>query len=544
MSEPSAKGNGTARPAALDRLAASTTPAEFRPALDAAVALLPTAPHRALFRLLLDTIVARHHGRRDDPSSWLNFIATGSPTKAGKTLMAAGACRVFGFDFTSTRRIVADQTEKSLWGRHYSQGRGAMGFRPARVLSRPLLILDEWNKGATHVRRAVLRLLQGEAEVAGDDDEVVPVAPTIILLSNGNADLVPSEYLRRSVVLDMSALVGQLSDVPRIARPFLTALPRIDLDALDVPCGPLPEAITDEMFDALRAGLSETGYGFADEWALAHSVPGRAALTGLDRHDAALAVVGDYLDVAATVGETATAPGPLEPAPDAAARRLAVAEQEAHEREERRHARNEESTLRGVIGEAVDQLRQLRPDAASFAPADRAEAARVAAQLGAVIDMVSAADSIEELREVVEDHQAVIGAARELVRGLPAGDVIDVEAEPEELYRCGGCGGTFGIADLDWEGDVRAWCPQCGGDDLVEVDEEMQAPPAPRALPGGPSWERIGAQVGRVVLAGGLSPLLPDKGSCSMCRMGVWRCNLDGCPQPPQPVSRLTVRTP
>jgi hypothetical protein len=48
----------------------------------------------------------------------------------------------------------------------------------------------------------------------------------------------------------------------------------------------------------------------------------------------------------------------------------------------------------------------------------RAEAARVAGQLNSVITMAADAGSLDELREVIEDHQAVIGAAEQFPRDL------------------------------------------------------------------------------------------------------------------------------
>jgi hypothetical protein len=409
------------------------------------------------------------------------------------------------------------------------------------VLARPLLVLDEVDKAPRDVQRSCLKLLQGEARVPGEEGEVVEVAPTVLVLANSGADLVPPEYRRRSIVLNVAPLCGQLAELYRVARQFLDALPIIDLDALDVVREPLPDSIANELAAALRAGLSEAGWRMADERALAHLVAGRAALTGLDLRSASLAVVADYLDVAATVDEVAGAPGPVEPAPDAAARRQAVAEQAAREREERRRVRAEDVELAGVIGEVVDTLRLLRPDLASVAPYRRAEAARVAGQLTSVITMASEAGSLDELREVIEDQQVVIGAAQEGGRALPSGDVIAVGSRPRDRNRCLECGGTFDIDELDYDietGDHS--CPECGGVENFDLVEDVDKPalPAPRALPTGPTWVEMARRgIGVGVVAS--RTRIP----CSMCHTGTAACGLVGCPMPTSRAagSRLTA---
>lgn len=64
--------------------------------LDQALAPLP-APHRALTRLLVCTVIARRHLRQARPSGWLAGIAAG-PTGTGKTLIGSVVCQVTGTD--------------------------------------------------------------------------------------------------------------------------------------------------------------------------------------------------------------------------------------------------------------------------------------------------------------------------------------------------------------------------------------------------------------------------------------------------------------
>jgi MoxR-like ATPase len=501
----------------------------FRAAVDDGIEMLPTPAHRAFFRLLLDAIAGRHHRRNEEPSGWPSFIAVG-PTKSGKSLLAAGACRVFAIDAATTIRSAPAETERSLWGRRHQLPGGAWALRPSPVLARPLLVLDEVDKAPRDVQRSSLKLLQGEARVPGEEDELVEVAPTVLILANGGVDIVPPEYHRRSIVLDVAPLGKQVTELYRVAQRFLETLPVIDLDSLEVVQEPLPDGITNELAAALRAGLSEEGWRMADERALAHLVAGRAALTGLDLRAAALAVVADYLDVAATVNEVASAPGPMEPAPDAAARRQAASEQAAREREERRRARAEDVELAGVIGQVVDKLRLLRPNPASIATHRRVEAARVASQLDTVIAMASEATSLDELHEVIEDQEAVISAAQALGSALSVGQLIEVAPEAAR-WHCLECGGSFDVDELDYlESSDTHRCPVCGCVDDFELldDEEVDAPalPATRALPPGPTWVDMLRGIG-VGLAATRTAV-----PCSMCHTGTASCILDGCPMP------------
>jgi hypothetical protein len=504
----------------------------FRPALDAALELLPTKAHRAFASLLFDGVAARHHCRDAEPSAWPSFIAAG-PTKSGKSLVASGACRVFGLDATTVVRAVPAETPRSLFGRRQQLPGGAWGHRASAVLAAPLLVLDEFDKAPRDVQRSCLKLLQGEVRVPGEEGELVEVAPTVVVLANGAVNVMPPEYRRRAILIDTAPLIDQVMDLYRVAREFLDTLPVVDLDALDVTRAPLPDAIANELVAALRAGLSEAGWRMADERALAHLVTGRAALSGLDLRAAALAVTADYLDCAETIGELAGAPGPVDPAPDAAARRHAAAEQAAHDREERRRARAEEVALAGAIGEAVDKLRSLRPGTENVAPYRHAEAARIGSQLNAVIAMASAAGSLEELREVIEDHQALISAAQAMVATPPGSDVIDVRAAPTERFGCIECGGCFDIGELDYvESTDTHHCPVCEGLELVEDEDETLALPATRVLAVGSN--RVadllrGISVGAAVTR---TPIL-----CPKCHTGTAACNLIGCPMPVTPAA-------
>lgn len=395
-------------------------------ALAQAVGHLPTAAHRATFRLLVDAVVARHHLRQRHPSGWPSFVV-GGPPKSAKTLLAVGACRAFGLDPAVAIRLAPRETEASLWGRRAQGPGGRWSLAASDVLAYPFLAVDELDKVAAPVVRSAYRLLQGDALVAGEGGQLVEVRPTALVIGNAApAELVHEAYLRRSVVLDTSPLAGELGQVHLAARAFLAALPLLNLDALAPPAGDLPEVVADELAGALRAGLSKAGWRAVDERALALLALGRAATrfdTGLgggtphtlsgDLRAAAQAVAADYLDCAATVGEVAAPPGADLALPDAPARREAARASAEQEARRRAAARQDERDLAARVAAVIDELEGAQPDPDLMLPGnDRRQAVMVAAALDAMAGQVRAAASLGELDELLGEAGELVSQGR------------------------------------------------------------------------------------------------------------------------------------
>lgn len=408
----------------------TTAPAS---ALDQAVEHLPTAAHRAAFRLLLDAVTARHHLRGKVRSGWPSFVVCG-PSKSAKTLLAIGACRAFGLDTARVVRSLPAETERSLWGRRSQETGGGWRFTASAALGWPLLVLDEADKAPAAVQRATLKLLQGEVLVPAEDDDLVEVCPTLVVTANGGPELIPEEYRRRSVVLDTSPLVDQLGEVHIAARRFLGTLPRLDLASLVPPAAELPEGLADELVAQLRAGLSEDGWRMADERGLALLVLGRAGRTGADMHAALADVIGDYLDAASTVGETAAPPSQALTVPDAGARRDAAARHVEHERDRARAEREAQRELAARVAAVVDELERSRPAPDLVGTASRSAAVMVGATLDAMAGQVAAVSSLAELEELLPEAGELVARGRTLCsweRRVPvdvdeAGDVDEV----------------------------------------------------------------------------------------------------------------------
>jgi hypothetical protein len=268
--------------------------------LDQAVARL-APPLRALVRLLVSAACARHHLCGARTSGWLSGIAVG-PTQTGKTLAGLIVAKAPGLDPETAKRLTSTETEKSLWGRREQQAKDAWVIRPAPVLGWPFVIVDELDKAPAPVRRATLRLLQGETRVPGEPGQVVESTCTALVTSNTDAAVVPPEYRRRSVVVDTAGAPVIAYD---LAADVLAAVPRLSYQHLRPPAGALPAGLITEMQDVLKEHLSMEGWQLADVRALESAALGRAALTGAGLDDAVADTIGDYLTCAATTGHLA-----------------------------------------------------------------------------------------------------------------------------------------------------------------------------------------------------------------------------------------------
>jgi hypothetical protein len=383
-----------------------------------ALSELPSSTLTGFVWLLLSTVIARYHLRQERPSGWPAFIAAGPP-KTGKTLAGEVVRRLFGLPL-SVVRDVAHETERSLWGRRSSSGT----FTSSEVLAWPFLLLDECDKADADLRRAVLRLLHGEAQVAGEGAELVDVAPVCLATLNveeGKPARIDPAYRRRSVVLDTTALEPLLGDIEEAARAVLDDLPRLDLNRLRPPLTELPADARGELKEALRWGLTEPGWRMVDTRSLELAALGRMALVGCDAMTAALATVLDYCACAATVGEADTRELPaLQRAlasqlPLRAAIEAAQTEQatlEAATATRLLEAQRQTLALVGARQAMAQRLLDAERQIANVPAVHRAEAAGLRARLGAIRQKVLASRSkatLEEATALADETMASLG---------------------------------------------------------------------------------------------------------------------------------------
>jgi len=282
--------------------------------------MLPCEAYRAMLRLMLAAVIARHHLRRRLPDApWPSFVAVGG-TGDGKTMLARTVCRLLGLSGASHIPVVSRLARGELVGRREQQA-GREGWRVHRpaLFAAPFVCLDEWDKAELDVQRAAMTLMQGDALVKLEG-ELVDVAP--VLYATGNLSYqqlcvqMGEAYVGRAVVLDSRGLAGLLDNVDLAARDLLApyALPRLRLDELVPPAEALPAIWFGWLRDALKGEpvpgcrlLTDRGRRLVRVEALALLPLGLAALYPVDTDpESRLAmatgqVLLDYLTVASTV---------------------------------------------------------------------------------------------------------------------------------------------------------------------------------------------------------------------------------------------------
>ncbi len=277
--------------------------------LDGPIGLLPSEAHRAMLRLMLSAIVARHHLLSRYPSGWPGFIAIGD-TKQGKTTLAVACCRVFGIPERKAVRLVQRESPGSLFARRRQAAGGAWTVDRSPLLDLPFACLDELDKADPPLMAAALALLQGDAEAELEDTPVGVRPVTYVCLNAGSAGLrvIPNAYMRRSVVLDTAAVAPLLADMDEAAARLLApgTLPRLDLDQLSPLAAELPPDWRGWLRQGLRERLTPDGWRVADVESVARLALGRAAFPAAGGMAAAVvATAADYLATAATLGHTA-----------------------------------------------------------------------------------------------------------------------------------------------------------------------------------------------------------------------------------------------
>lgn len=266
------------------------------------------AEHRAMVRLILDTVVARRSLAALHRTNWPGFVILG-PSKTGKTLVAQIVCGILGIDPTVHIRLLPRETAKSIWGRRVPQP-GGWRFEPASLLAQPLVAFDELDKAPAEVQRAAHAYLQGDSAfvVEGDRAEV-RATPLVLLNQESGVDLLPEAYLRRSVVLDTNRLLAATTDIDEVARALLSAALPTLLEDVSPPEPVLPESARKFLRKALQACLTDLGWRRVDVESLARIGLGRwAREPQAGAECAALDVAADYLLC------TTTRPGEVEEA--------------------------------------------------------------------------------------------------------------------------------------------------------------------------------------------------------------------------------------
>ena len=272
------------------------------------LAVLPSPEHRALGRLIVLARTARQHYERHHAS----LVLYSSSGLRGKTWLGRWACEVLGADAGQACVHAVSESGRSLAARRKANGEIAA---VRQALSGPVLLIDEWRRGSSEVRRLTTVLIHGDTSVPVED-ESLSVCAVILLAMNSPAGAASPEaatgldaaMIRRCLVVDLERVQLEATfardgeerlDRVRALGPL--ALPTIALDASE------ERALRDRVADLLPLLLDSPERTGALDLVLLGQLAAAACAWGLSPEDAVTLVLHD----AATLWTTTswTAPG-------------------------------------------------------------------------------------------------------------------------------------------------------------------------------------------------------------------------------------------
>ncbi|HZT66118.1 MAG TPA: hypothetical protein VFA11_10055 [Acidimicrobiales bacterium] len=284
-------------------------------ALEGALDAWPTVWHRAALRLALSAVVGRHHlaGVEAFAGHFPGLVVVG-PTGSGKSEMARFVMATFGLDRVAHTVWLPQQSKGSVFGRREPVEGGGRAFVAVPWLGRPFVLFEEADKAPPEVRARVLAYFQGNVE-ALEEGERLQLRPTPYLAANTAeagqaAALVPGEYCRRSVVLDLWHVASMVDDLGERLEGLYAGggPPRLRLEDLRPPAERLDEnarGILASREAGIRKVMTDHGWAQCDRVGLEVLALGRAGLLGLrpgeDLRGVAVETGMDYLTVAETM---------------------------------------------------------------------------------------------------------------------------------------------------------------------------------------------------------------------------------------------------
>ncbi len=256
--------------------------------------VLPSPEHRALGRLIVLARTARQHYEHHH-ASFLLFSASGL---RAKTWTGHWACHVLGADPRQACVHAVAESGRSLGARRTATGEIAA---VRQALGGSVLLIDEWRRGSSEVRRLTTVLIHGDTSVPVEN-ESLSVRAVVVLAMNSPASAASPEaatgldaaMIRRCLVVDLECV--QLD--PTFARDGEERLDRVRaLGPLQVPAIALDaseeRALRDRIADLLPSVLDSPERGGALDVVLLGQLAAAARAWRLSHEDAVTLVLHD-----------------------------------------------------------------------------------------------------------------------------------------------------------------------------------------------------------------------------------------------------------
>ena len=274
------------------------------------VEVLPSDLHRAIFRLGLDIVVAKHHLLGVYREGWPAILVCG-PTKSLKTSVGRLLAWTVGLDPLEVEHLCypGRVTPGNPGIRRLQREGGVWEVRASPDFGRPLVILDELDKavGDSSLRRSLFAFLDDRAAIVVEGQRIEIRCTAYVTANWGREKLLSdrffSPYLRRGFVADTTPIASGWG--PGVAEEYgqriaSLRVPKLDLSRLKPP-EKLPEGLRRELVDLFLPEVLPEGRELVDLLPLILAVLGRASLVG-DLREAVFEVVFDRLTLVESLG--------------------------------------------------------------------------------------------------------------------------------------------------------------------------------------------------------------------------------------------------
>ncbi len=278
------------------------------PNLKPVMKYLPLDAQKAAYRLGLDAVVSKYLLKEND-HNWMGLVLAGD-TKDEKSQLARAIGCTFRFNLKKIVFYLQHTAPGEFGIRRYPKGKGKFGIDVSPALSKPLLILEEYDKVKNRdTERNVKYLLPRGERVLNVEDEEVAVKPVPIVLFNlqKGEDFqhiekrLGREYIRRAVVINTKFFSIDYQKMDELGRKLVNLekkgnFPHIALSNLKIKKNSLSERELSLLSKLLYSGVKKDEENIIDTNQVANLVLGRLTWCHkLGLEEAICEVAYDYL---------------------------------------------------------------------------------------------------------------------------------------------------------------------------------------------------------------------------------------------------------